>query len=111
MHRLLKRDWLIGGGNFGEVRGEVCDVVRWIFRIAVYVRNRAGHHTGTPLGAHHRIQASVAVAVSDPELEFFEAERFPRFGDGAATDAVEDEFAPDFIFCTEFEVFPRSLTS
>lgn len=91
--------------------GEICRAERRCFRIPVHVSDDACHNPSTPFGAHHRVQASVAFPVFNPELEFPEAEDFLRFGDGSAADAVEDEFTPDFVFSAEFVVFPRSLTS
>ena len=90
---------------------EVSRAERWLFGIAVGICNHTGHNARAPLSSHHWVQATVFGPVFCPELVFFEADRFPRFGDGAAADSVEDELAPELVFGAELVLFPRSLTS
>lgn len=111
LHCFIQFNRVITGGLRGKVKSKIRHAERRRARPPVNVGDRTGHHPCSPLGAHHRVQASVALPVLNPELEFPEAEDFLRFCDGSAADAVEDEFTPDFVFSAEFVVFPRSLTS
>ena len=90
---------------------EISHLVRWCLSGPIYVGNRAGNHSRCPFRAHHRVQAAVSFPVFCPELEFFKRDCLTRFGDGSSPDAVDDEFAPEFVFGAELVFFPRSLTS
>lgn len=93
-----------------NMRRKITDTERRGVLAFVDVRQHGGDQRRTPLRPHHGVQASVLAAVPEPELELSEAEPFLRFRDRPAADAVEDKFAPDFIFGGEL-IFPSSFTS
>lgn len=93
-----------------NVRRKITDAERGCVLAFIDVRQHGCDQRRTPLCSHHGVQAPVLAAVPEPELELSKAEPFLRFRDRPAADAVEDEFAPDFIFGGEL-IFPSSFTS
>ena len=52
---------------------------------------------GPPLGTHHDIERSVLLTVLEPNQKFPATHPLLSLCDGAATDAVHHQFAPEFI--------------
>lgn len=93
-----------------NMRRKITDAERGGVLAFVDVSQHGGDQRRAPLRPHHRVQATVLAAVPEPELELSEAESLLSFCDRSSADAVEDEFAPDFIFGGEL-IFPSSFTS
>lgn len=95
------------------MRCEVLDCVGlWPrFRITRPVGQHRGDHSYRALNPHTKMQRATALPELHPRPEFTQTQVFLRLRDGAAADAAEDEFVPDFVELVEFGVFPRSFTS
>ena len=80
-----------------QVGGKVTNLEKWSAWSLIDVRKDRSHQRSPPLGTHHDIERSVLLTVLEPNQKFPTAHPFLSLCDGAASDAVHHQFAPEFI--------------
>lgn len=83
--------------GFVDVRCKVAYLERWRILCLIDVRQDRSHQRSPPLGAHHYVKRPVLITVFEPDQKFSTAHPLLSLCDGAASDAVHHQFAPEFI--------------